>query len=111
MDLETGIILVDTVSARCQPRSRLTVSSGLRQAPSTWTPFGSGGEACIPYDSSAVIPEADWRPATDAELRILCGSGPVASPESSITVIRMPENIFGALTQAREALSSIRDLA
>jgi len=110
MDLETGVVLIDTVPARRQPRPRLTVSSGLRQAPSTWAPSDAKEQACIPYDASAVVAEADWRPATDAELRILCGSDPV-SPASSITVVRMPDNILDGLAQARAALCSIRDLA
>jgi hypothetical protein len=110
LDLETGIVLVDTVPAKCQPRPRLTVSSGLRHAPSTWVLSGSGGEARIRYDATAVVPEADWRPATGAELAVLRGRGPADSAGSSITVVRMPENIFGALTQARAALSSIEDL-
>jgi hypothetical protein len=110
MDLETGVVLIDTVPTGRQPRPRLTVSSGLRKAPTIWAPSDAGEQACLRYDASAVIPEADWRPATDAELRMLCGSGPV-SPGSSITVVRMPENILAGLTQARAALSSIRDPA
>src|SRR5579862_9356668 len=105
MDLETGVVLIDTVPASCQPHPRLTISSGLRQAPSIWALPGAGEPAFISYDASAVIPKADWRPATDAELRILRSPGPV-SPGSSITVFRMPEDILDGLAQARGTLSS-----
>ena len=86
------------------------MSSGLRQAPARWPPSPAEGEACIPYDAFAVIPEADWRVPTDAEFHILCDTDPAPDPGSSITVVRMPENVLDSLAQARDVLRSVKDI-
>ena len=108
MDLIGGVTFIDTVSRTSHPASRLMLASRIRPAPSIV--YSSRQYLSFLYEDNAFVPDSDWRAASAEELRILCGLPNSAKPESSITLIRIPDAILNSIYPRLNTLRSITEL-